>query len=1023
MITARGSRSTPRSLISRVLRVEPEERDLATVVAVVFFATQATHGLSANAADALFFSRFGVESLPQMYMLVGIVASLALLAYASGLGRVSRRRFYPAVLGAGAAVMAVLRVLVELDARWVYAVIWVAAFVTVLVTLTLMWNLAADVADARAAKRLYPLFASAGIMGGIFGNVLTGPLAGTLGTENLLVVAAGILAMVAIGVRHEACRRHISATDSTPGAIADLGVGYRTAVTSPLVRLVGVAMTLAGVLFGAVTFRFSTAVAERFGSEADIASFLGWFSAAATGATFLVSLLVAHRIFARFGIAMAILAVALTYVSGFALWLVSFGLVTASLVRFGQWVMTVGLGVPATTALFNVFRGERRGAVIAFMFAIPANIGVAASGLFLYASERWLTRSESFVILMMIALGYTVAIWQVRRRYGQALVAALCEGSFEALDTPQQGLQNLGVDADLVRAGLTALTDPQPSVRRLAADMLGGLESQSTVDALCQQLSDSDIAVRLSVVEALGRIGASANAPELRSRLTDTDSSVRAATVDVLAVLAPNADVARTMQDQNPVVRARTAVLLASRGEAASAASIIRDLVQADDAESRVAGLQAVADIGHVPEGLGLAGLVAGAREPAVRAAAVRASGWENVAPDVVIEALGDPDERVRSAAVSVARAQGLVDELLGLLDSGTLVQQESALIALEASEGVAAVVMEWAVPLVDAAARLRRLRAHIEAIAGPNMAGAEYLAHLLGEREWQIERLVVRALTQFRAPGVTDVVLRGVRSPDAELRSQALEAIDTLGDSQVARNLLPLLEREAVVATPDIHSTLEELSTDADPWIRALAVRCVAEVVRHSWRRIVKIGADDSFPLVREEAAAAAGIFGDHMADTLQTLSTIDRMLVLRRVQLFASLEPGDLQTIAELATEEIFANNETIYRAGEPGDEMLVVVRGRVRLTKDTNGERHVVSEHGEHDHVGELSALRDAPRSADVEAASEDVRVLVILGGQLRHLVTDRPRVAQAMLASLAERLATLIEEGSTGSDDGA
>ena len=56
-----------------------------------------------------------------------------------------------------------------------------------------------------------------------------------------------------------------------------------------------------------------------------------------------------------------------------------------------------------------------------------------------------------------------------------------------------------------------------------------------------------------------------------------------------------------------------------------------------------------------------------------------------------------------------------------------------------------------------------------------------------------------------------------------------------------------------------------------------------------------------------------------------------------------------------------------------------------------------------------------LRELPRSADVEAASNDVRVLVIRGDQLKHLLADRPRVAQAMLASLAERLATLIEDG--------
>ncbi len=48
-------------------------------------------------------------------------------------------------------------------------------------TLTLMWNVAGDVVDIRSAKRLLPLFVSAGILGGIIGNLAVGPLTRFLG--------------------------------------------------------------------------------------------------------------------------------------------------------------------------------------------------------------------------------------------------------------------------------------------------------------------------------------------------------------------------------------------------------------------------------------------------------------------------------------------------------------------------------------------------------------------------------------------------------------------------------------------------------------------------------------------------------------------------------------------------------------------------------------------------------------------------------------------------------------------------
>ena len=70
----------------------------------------------------------------------------------------------------------------------------------------------------------------------------------------------------------------------------------------------------------------------------------------------------------------------MAYVGAFALWLAAFTLLTASIVRFVQWVMVNGVGATAQAAIFNVVRGEKRGQVIAFAFAVPVNLGVLAAG-------------------------------------------------------------------------------------------------------------------------------------------------------------------------------------------------------------------------------------------------------------------------------------------------------------------------------------------------------------------------------------------------------------------------------------------------------------------------------------------------------------------------------------------------------------------------------------------------------------------------------------------------------------------
>ena len=60
---------------------------------------------------------------------------------------------------------------------------------------TFVWNLAGEACDARQAKRLFPLFASAGILGSVIGNAVTGVVARLLGTDNLLLLYAVLLAV------------------------------------------------------------------------------------------------------------------------------------------------------------------------------------------------------------------------------------------------------------------------------------------------------------------------------------------------------------------------------------------------------------------------------------------------------------------------------------------------------------------------------------------------------------------------------------------------------------------------------------------------------------------------------------------------------------------------------------------------------------------------------------------------------------------------------------------------------------
>ncbi|MGQ0849697.1 MAG: hypothetical protein ACT4OP_11365, partial [Actinomycetota bacterium] len=153
--------------LSDLMGVRSEEGPLVAWIFALFAVTQAGQGLAANTADTLFFVRFGVESLPVMILISGPVLMVTTLVYAGGLGRLGSRRWLAPTLAAMAGLLVIERVAVSFDVPAVYAVVWLGAQAAILVSYTVMWNAASDCCDTRQAKRLFPLFAAAGIFGGV----------------------------------------------------------------------------------------------------------------------------------------------------------------------------------------------------------------------------------------------------------------------------------------------------------------------------------------------------------------------------------------------------------------------------------------------------------------------------------------------------------------------------------------------------------------------------------------------------------------------------------------------------------------------------------------------------------------------------------------------------------------------------------------------------------------------------------------------------------------------------------------
>ena len=230
---------------------------------------------------------------------------------------------------------------------------------------------------------------------------------------------------------------------------------------TPLLRLMTWAAVLISALFFLMVFPFAEIVTQSFATEVEMANFLGLFSALATAATFLVSLLGVNRLFARLGVVLTLLILPGVYLVGFATWLASFGLATAVPVRGSQWIAVNAIGSTAWSALFNVVPGRRRGEVMAFMSAVPTQLGTTAAGALLIAGSE-LSAAQISAIGLTLAGGLLLLVLRMRSAYSAALVDAVRGGNLEVFTLPQAGPQKPLLDADTQRALTGELNAPEP---------------------------------------------------------------------------------------------------------------------------------------------------------------------------------------------------------------------------------------------------------------------------------------------------------------------------------------------------------------------------------------------------------------------------------------------------------------------------------------------------------------------------------------------------------------------------------
>jgi CRP/FNR family cyclic AMP-dependent transcriptional regulator len=134
-------------------------------------------------------------------------------------------------------------------------------------------------------------------------------------------------------------------------------------------------------------------------------------------------------------------------------------------------------------------------------------------------------------------------------------------------------------------------------------------------------------------------------------------------------------------------------------------------------------------------------------------------------------------------------------------------------------------------------------------------------------------------------------------------------------------------------------------------------------------------------------------------------------------KVDLFKErgLSAAEMKLLATFSTEERFREGSQIFREGEKGDKLFIVLDGRVRISKFIPGvgeEALTVLDRG--DFFGEMALIDDKVRSADAKAHEGGATVLSIDRATLNEILSMDPNASLQFLNLLCRMISRRLRE---------
>ena len=265
------------------------------------------------------------------------------------------------------------------------------------------------------------------------------------------------------------------------------------------------------------------------------------------------------------------------------------------------------------------------------------------------------------------------------------------------------------------------------------------------------------------------------------------------------------------------------------------------------------------------------------------------------------------------------------------------------------------------------------------------------------------------------------ETYIRYIKSKNLELLPLVIELIDSTFTNKNKQVTLPLIDSDF-----NISDSIKTLFPNIDNSIDYFLIKWIKS--NDQWKKIISI----QYLLKKEDSTVLSKINWEKIPSNLfledlftnseknyinrnflknkfpekdnnNMYSVLEKTIFLKSIDLFSQIPGNILTKIGQISHEITFEKNSEIFKKGDHGDSLFVIIKGKINILQNHNSI--AILKKGSC--IGEMAILDHEPRSADAVALTESI-LLKIDQNTFYELMATSPDIMKQIIKILTKRL---------------